>query len=175
MFRNKTENILNNINLNKNSMCNTKKLASLMPLFVILAEELNEVFNEDRNLRPTTTRVSCSRDFEVSPRPTRCTCGHYHKMPMPKTPPCPVSKNGLIEPVFKGRCGTLPQPKGMGCVMTDKEPDGVKIRVDRPIRENYASRWQFERDLEKYNNLINAADRCDWPLRNRCNEGKIWD
>jgi len=39
---------------------------------------------------------------------------------------------------------------------------GVNIRVDEPRREDYASRVEFERDHEKFDNLIDAAAECTW-------------
>ena len=39
---------------------------------------------------------------------------------------------------------------------------GVNIRVDEPRREDYSSRVAFERDHEKFDNLIDAAEECTW-------------
>ena len=39
---------------------------------------------------------------------------------------------------------------------------GLKVEVDEPRREDYASRWAFERDHAKFDRLVDAAEACDW-------------
>lgn len=43
----------------------------------------------------------------------------------------------------------------------NREPDGVKIIVDRPRRENYCSQASFARDMANYRCLIDQAKKCD--------------
>ena len=43
----------------------------------------------------------------------------------------------------------------------DREPDGVKIIVDRPRRENYCSQAQWAHDMANYRCLIDQAKKCD--------------
>lgn len=39
---------------------------------------------------------------------------------------------------------------------------GINVRVDEPRREDYASRWAFERDHAKFDRLVDAAEDCTW-------------
>lgn len=138
-------------------MQNVKTLAKmLIPVLAFIAEEMD--------CEAPKSPCTCKRDFSPRNRVNRpCEC---HTSREPKMPPMPISKNGLVEPVFKGVCGTMPTPKGCGCVMTDREPDGIKIQVDRPLRENFRTNSEFTLAKMRYNRLIDAAEDCDWPLRN---------
>lgn len=50
-----------------------------------------------------------------------------------------------------------------------REPDGIVVHVDRPLRENYAytpsGRVEFDNDMRKYRELERAAKACDWSNR----------
>jgi hypothetical protein len=48
---------------------------------------------------------------------------------------------------------------------------GINIRVDEPRREDYTSRVAFERDHEKFDNLVDAAAECTW--ENKDNEAPL--
>lgn len=39
---------------------------------------------------------------------------------------------------------------------------GINVRVDEPKRSWYSSRWAFERDHEKFDRLVDAAEACTW-------------
>lgn len=39
---------------------------------------------------------------------------------------------------------------------------GINVRVDEPRREDYCSRFAFERDHEKFDRLVDAAQACTW-------------
>ena len=39
---------------------------------------------------------------------------------------------------------------------------GLHVEVDEPRREDYCSRWAFERDHAKFDRLVDAAEACDW-------------
>lgn len=43
----------------------------------------------------------------------------------------------------------------------NREPDGVKIIVDRPRRENYRSQAKWAEDMANYRILIDQAKRCE--------------
>lgn len=47
----------------------------------------------------------------------------------------------------------------------NREPDGIDVHVDRPLRENFPNYRSWERAISNYRNLEYAAKRCDWPCR----------
>ena len=49
--------------------------------------------------------------------------------------------------------------------MEMREPDGVDIHVDRPLRENYFSHHKWAVDMANYRTLIDCAKKCDWPCK----------
>ena len=47
-----------------------------------------------------------------------------------------------------------------------REPDGVKIAVDRPLQEQFHSRHDWAEAMANYRMLIDQAKKCDWESRN---------
>ena len=39
---------------------------------------------------------------------------------------------------------------------------GIRATVDEPRREDYRSRFEFERDHAKFDRLVDAVEACDW-------------
>jgi hypothetical protein len=39
---------------------------------------------------------------------------------------------------------------------------GVAARIDEPRREDYSTRWEFERDHAKYDAVVDAIENCTW-------------
>lgn len=60
----------------------------------------------------------------------------------------------------------VPAPRWGVCECEPREDKnkvfGVNIRVDEPKRSSYSSRWAFERDHEKFDRLVDAAEACTW-------------
>ena len=60
----------------------------------------------------------------------------------------------------------VPTPRWDVCECEPREDKnkvfGVNIRVDEPKRSSYSSRWAFERDHEKFDRLVDAAEACTW-------------
>jgi len=54
-------------------------------------------------------------------------------------------------------------------VREEREPDGICVQVDKPLRSNYAyttrGTIKFNEDMGKYRNLEKAAKACDWANR----------
>ena len=46
-----------------------------------------------------------------------------------------------------------------------REPDGIDIHVDRPLRENFFTREEWARAMAKYRTLEDVAKDCDWECR----------
>ena len=58
------------------------------------------------------------------------------------------------------------EPQLCVCECEPKEDEnkifGINIRVDEPRREDYETRWEFERDHAKFDALVDAAEACTW-------------
>ena len=57
------------------------------------------------------------------------------------------------------------RPWGVAEVEPKEDPNkvfGINIRVDEPKRSWYDNRRDFERDHAKFDNLVDAAEACDW-------------
>ena len=50
-------------------------------------------------------------------------------------------------------------------VATQREPDGIDIHVDRPLRENFCSHHSWADALAKYRTLEHVAKDCNWPCK----------
>lgn len=46
-----------------------------------------------------------------------------------------------------------------------REPDGIDVHVDRPLRENFRTHWQWADAMAKYRTLERVAKDCDWPCK----------
>jgi hypothetical protein len=46
-----------------------------------------------------------------------------------------------------------------------REPDGIDIHVDRPLRENFFTRDEWAKAMAKYRTLEDVAKDCDWECR----------
>ena len=61
---------------------------------------------------------------------------------------------------------TPPLPRWGVCECEPREDDdkifGINIRVDEPRREDFCTRWEFERAHEKFDRLVDAAEDVDW-------------
>lgn len=79
--------------------------------------------------------------------------------------------NAVATAVAVPKCGT-PTPRKRNTTTTRRqpvsqtqkfncEPDGVKIIVDRPRRENYRSQAKWAADMANYRCLIDQAKKCD--------------
>ena len=51
------------------------------------------------------------------------------------------------------------------CEAPNREPDGIDVHVDRPLRGNFRTFGEWNRAFEKYRNLEKAAKQCDWECR----------
>lgn len=47
----------------------------------------------------------------------------------------------------------------------NREPDGIDIHVDRPLRENFYSHHDWAVAMAKYRTLEDVAKDCDWECR----------
>lgn len=54
-------------------------------------------------------------------------------------------------------CGRRPE--------MNREPDGIDVHVDRPLRENFADIVDWINAMDKYRTLEDAAKECDWECR----------
>ena len=71
---------------------------------------------------------------------------------------------------------------GCGCneryniIKPMREPDGIDVHVDRPVRENFFTFEDWRRAMMKYRNLEDAAKICDWecrePMKGTCDSFK---
>ena len=74
-----------------------------------------------------------------------------------------VDENPSDEPCFKPSAPLAPWKVCEGEAKEDpNKVFGVCVRVDEPRREDYDCRWKFERDHEKFDRLVDAAEACDW-------------
>lgn len=46
-----------------------------------------------------------------------------------------------------------------------REPDGIDVHVDRPLRENFWSHCEWADAMAKYRTLERVAKDCDWPCK----------
>lgn len=46
-----------------------------------------------------------------------------------------------------------------------KEPDGIDVHVDRPLRENFCTHHDWALAMAKYRTLEDVAKDCDWECR----------
>lgn len=104
--------------------------------------------------RQPTTRAQrlceCEREFGPWGTPIPV------PMPLPSTPAwghtnCTCTQSPLPQ------WGVTGEPKE-----DDNKVFGINVRVDEPRIEDYATRWQFERDHAKFDRLVDAAEACDW-------------
>jgi len=51
------------------------------------------------------------------------------------------------------------------CCMPNREPDGIDIHVDRPLRENFRSHISWCDAMAKYRTLERVAKDCNWECR----------
>ena len=71
-------------------------------------------------------------------------------------------------------CEETPLPRWgvAGCPPEDNNKVfGINVRVDEPRREDYCSRWDFERDHAKFDRLVDAAEACTW--KNKSNTAPL--
>lgn len=47
----------------------------------------------------------------------------------------------------------------------NREPDGIDVHVDRPLRENFRSHFAWADAMAKYRSLEQCAKDCDWPCK----------
>jgi hypothetical protein len=47
----------------------------------------------------------------------------------------------------------------------NREPDGIDIHVDRPLREKFATYGSWVDAIAKYRSLERLAHECDWPCK----------
>ena len=70
-------------------------------------------------------------------------------------------------PQFKCKCCEREDTRPIYGVAGEPKEDankvfGINVRVDEPRREDYCSRWAFERDHAKFDRLVYAAEACTW-------------
>ena len=58
-----------------------------------------------------------------------------------------------------------------GTPRDDNKIFGVNIRVDEPRAQDYTSRREFLRDHHNFDELINAAEKCNW--KNKSNDAPL--
>lgn len=80
-------------------------------------------------------------------------CGRRRFGAQPLKPTQTFGRQRTIAPEF-GVAGFPPEDKN--------KVFGINIRVDEPRREDYCSRFAFERDHEKFDRLVDAAEACTW-------------
>lgn len=59
----------------------------------------------------------------------------------------------------------IPEFREQHCTMPRREPDGIDIHVDRPLRENFCSQHSWADAMAKYRTLEMVAKDCDWECR----------
>lgn len=73
-----------------------------------------------------------------------------------------VNVNATVRPAKAVRGTTCkPVAKAPAKPNFNREPDGVKIIVDRPRRENYVSQAKFAHDMANYRMLVDQAKKCE--------------
>ncbi len=104
-------------------------------------------------------------------------------------PTCPCERNfpthvmdSIAKDIFKRRqngntsCTEVPSfsrptftpmPQFNPCPSTswDREPDGIDVHVDRPLRENFSSHRSWADAMAKYRTLERVAKDCDWECK----------
>lgn len=73
-------------------------------------------------------------------------------------------------PCSSGNCCTnrFSEPSVTSCC-SKREPDGIDVHVDRPIRENFWTYGEWCEALAKYRTLEQVAKDCDWEYREPMN------
>lgn len=64
----------------------------------------------------------------------------------------------------KHTCHVEPKHNAFRC-MPNREPDGIDIHVDRPLRENFRSHISWCDAMAKYRTLERVAKDCNWECR----------
>lgn len=54
---------------------------------------------------------------------------------------------------------------GMPTSTINREPDGIDVHVDRPLRENFRSHMSWADAMAKYRTLEMVAKECDWECK----------
>ena len=62
-------------------------------------------------------------------------------------------------------CGTTPMFRPTVPTAPMREPDGIDIHVDRPLRENFRSHHAWCDAIAKYRTLEHVAKDCNWACR----------
>lgn len=79
-----------------------------------------------------------------------------------------IRRKKCEEKVFEQTSTRMPRFSDFSCsnhIRPNREPDGIDVHVDRPLRENFASHWGWANAMDKYRKLEKAAKSCDWPCR----------
>lgn len=97
--------------------------------------EIEPTCSFERNI-PTHVVDDIMRDV-IRRKNNTCNCGTSWQRPCVATPP--------------------PAPR--------REPDGIDIHVDRPLRENFSSHIAWCDAMAKYRTLEHVAKDCNWPCR----------
>ena len=72
----------------------------------------------------------------------------------------------IARDVFSRKHTCCVEPKHNVCSCTpNREPDGIDIHVDRPLRENFRSHMSWCDAMAKYRTLERVAKDCDWECR----------
>jgi len=138
----------------------------------LLAMALVEIAADEKPFKPTRKPCCCGNRL-TQPRDE---FGRFTKRSVRNECPKPTS-----QPLPRwGVCGEPKEDKN--------KVFGVNIRVDEPRFEDYSSRWAFERDHAKFDNLVDAAEACTWAnksntaplhkvnaIRRRIEDGPVFD
>ena len=114
--------------------------------------EVEPMCSCERNL-PTHVVDEIMRDIVKHKR-----CGNVE-------PRCEASR--WNRPTFGRPCVTEVPRFSRPCVPTPprREPDGIDVHVDRPLRQNFRSHHDWAVAMAKYRTLEDVAKDCDWECR----------
>lgn len=113
--------------------------------------EVEPMCSCERNI-PTHVVDNIMRDIVNRKR-----CGHVE-------PRCVTTWN---RPRFAEPCCTNIPKFTRPCVpqRPNREPDGIDVHVDRPLRENFRTHHDWALAMAKYRTLEDVAKDCDWECR----------
>ena len=100
-------------------------------------------------------------------------------------------ENPWNRPRFSNPCHTEVPRFSRPCVVPqrpNREPDGIDVHVDRPLRQNFRTHHDWALAMAKYRTLEDVAKDCDWECREPmkgvqerpwnhscCQKPQLWD
>ena len=108
--------------------------------------------------------IAADENFDAKPcKPKRKPCCGGNHLTQPRDEFGRFTRRSVRNECTRPTAQPIPRWGVCGEPKEDKNKVfGVNIRVDEPKRSDYSSRWAFERDHAKFDNLVDAAEACTW-------------